>query len=103
MSELSDSDLVIFDCDGVLVDSEKISAEMLIAELDSMGISVDMPYVARHFLGRSYPVVGRVAMDQFVIELPRPVPVGTDVEVLGEVSGIGDALMVQLRPLVRVG
>ena len=27
----------------------------------------------------------------------------TDVEVLGEVSGIGDALMAQLRPLVRVG
>ena len=27
----------------------------------------------------------------------------TDVEVLGEVSGIGDALMVQLRPLVGVG
>ena len=26
----------------------------------------------------------------------------TDVEVLGEVSGIGDALMAQLRPLVRV-
>jgi competence protein ComEA len=27
----------------------------------------------------------------------------TDVEILGEVSGIGDALMAQLRPLVRVG
>jgi competence protein ComEA len=27
----------------------------------------------------------------------------TDVEVLGEVSGIGDALMVQLRPLVSIG
>lgn len=27
----------------------------------------------------------------------------TDIEVLGEVSGIGDALMAQLRPLVRVG
>jgi competence protein ComEA len=26
-----------------------------------------------------------------------------DIEVLGEVSGIGDALMAQLRPLVRVG
>lgn len=26
----------------------------------------------------------------------------TDVEILGEVSGIGDALMAQLRPLVRV-
>jgi len=27
----------------------------------------------------------------------------TDVDILGEVSGIGDALMAQLRPLVRVG
>jgi competence protein ComEA len=27
----------------------------------------------------------------------------TDIEVLGEVSGIGDALMVQLRPLVSIG
>jgi competence protein ComEA len=27
----------------------------------------------------------------------------TDVEVLGEVSGIGDALMAQLRPLIRAG
>ncbi len=27
----------------------------------------------------------------------------TDVEVLGEVTGIGDALMAQLRPLVRAG
>jgi len=27
----------------------------------------------------------------------------TDVEILGEVSGIGDALMAQLRPLVRAG
>jgi competence protein ComEA len=27
----------------------------------------------------------------------------TDIEILGEVSGIGDALMAQLRPLVRAG
>jgi competence protein ComEA len=27
----------------------------------------------------------------------------TDVEVLGEVSGIGDALMAQIRPRVRIG
>ena len=33
--------------------------------------------------GDRAPIVGRVAMDQFVIELPRPVPVGIDVEVLG--------------------
>ncbi|MFV0359929.1 HAD family hydrolase [Tropicimonas sp.] len=52
-----DFDLVIFDCDGVLIDSELISARMLVAELAEWGVEVDLPYVARHFLGRSYPVV----------------------------------------------
>ena len=28
-------DLVIFDCDGVLIDSEIISAQMLVAELEN--------------------------------------------------------------------
>jgi HAD superfamily hydrolase (TIGR01509 family) len=50
-------ELVIFDCDGVLIDSEVISARMLVAELANYGVSVDLAYVARHFLGRSYPVV----------------------------------------------
>ena len=31
-------DLVIFDCDGVLIDSEIISANMLIAELAKLGV-----------------------------------------------------------------
>lgn len=53
-------DLIIFDCDGVLIDSEKISARMLIEELATLGVTVDLAYVARNFLGRSYPVV----MDQ---------------------------------------
>lgn len=68
---MGDFDLVIFDCDGVLVDSEKISAAMLIAELGAMGITVDMPYVARHFLGRSYPVVMSQIRRDFGIDLPE--------------------------------
>ena len=48
-------ELVIFDCDGVLIDSEIISARMLVEELAKMGVAIDMAYVARHFLGRHCP------------------------------------------------
>jgi HAD superfamily hydrolase (TIGR01509 family) len=63
-------DLVIFDCDGVLIDSEVISARMLVAELKGHGIDVDLAYVARHFLGRSYPVVLTQIRADFGIDLP---------------------------------
>ena len=63
-------DLVIFDCDGVLIDSEAISARMLITELAARGVEVDLAYVARHFLGRSYPVVLEQIRRDFGIDLP---------------------------------
>lgn len=62
--------LVIFDCDGVLIDSELISARMLVAELAALGVAIDLPYVARHFLGRSYPVVMRQIREEFGLDLP---------------------------------
>ena len=64
------ADLVIFDCDGVLIDSEVISARMLIAELQKQGVSVDIAYVARHFLGRSYPTVMATIRKDFGLDLP---------------------------------
>lgn len=64
------ADLVIFDCDGVLIDSEVISARMLIAELAGLGVVVDMAYVARHFLGRSYPTVMATIRKDFGLDLP---------------------------------
>lgn len=63
-------ELVIFDCDGVLIDSEAISAEMLIQTLESYGISVDLAYVSRHFLGRSYPTVLNQIRGEFGVNLP---------------------------------
>ncbi|WP_068115618.1 HAD family hydrolase [Tropicimonas marinistellae] len=63
-------ELVIFDCDGVLIDSEVISAQMLIAELAEYGVAVDRAYVAKHFLGRSYPVVLSQIQADFGIVLP---------------------------------
>ena len=64
-------DLVIFDFDGVLVDSETISAGMLMAELARHGVEIDRAYVARHFLGRSYPVVLNQIRAEFGVVLPE--------------------------------
>ena len=63
-------DLVIFDCDGVLIDSEIISARMLVAELAGFGVNIDLDYVAQHFLGRSYPTVMKQIRAEFGLDLP---------------------------------
>ena len=63
-------ELVIFDCDGVLIDSEIISAQMLIDELAGLGVQIDLAYVARHFLGRSYPTVMATIRKEFGLDLP---------------------------------
>ena len=61
--------LVILDCDGVLIDSEVISAQMLIEELGHLGVHIDMPFVARNFLGRSYPTVMQTIRQDFGLDL----------------------------------
>lgn len=64
-------DLVIFDCDGVLVDSEIIATRTLVGELETVGVFIDTAYVATHFLGRSYRIaVERIKAD-FGIALPE--------------------------------
>ena len=68
---MSEIQLVIFDFDGVVVDSEVISARMLVAELADYGVTIDLPYVAQHFLGRSYPVVLEQIRREFAITLPQ--------------------------------
>src|SRR4051812_37989593 len=62
--------LIIFDCDGVLIDSEVISARTLIIDLARYGVVVDRPYVARHFLGRSFPMVRAHISEHLSVQLP---------------------------------
>jgi HAD superfamily hydrolase (TIGR01509 family) len=45
-------DLVIFDCDGVVVDSESISHEVFGAFIRSLGLELSEPEMQHHFLGR---------------------------------------------------
>jgi HAD superfamily hydrolase (TIGR01509 family) len=69
-------DLVIFDCDGVLVDSELITNRIFAGMLNEMGIPVSLDDVFEQFVGRSMPqcleltagLLGRPVPDEFVPE-----------------------------------
>lgn len=63
-------ELVIFDCDGVLIDSEAISAAILIQELRAINIDIDFDYVLKNFLGRSFPEVTAEIGNWFGASLP---------------------------------
>lgn len=63
-------ELVIFDCDGVLIDSEIISARVLMQALREQGVDVDFPYFKANFLGRSFPKVAASVRSDFQVKLP---------------------------------
>ena len=69
-NELRTVDLVIFDCDGVIADSEVISATLLVRQLLPYGIRIDTEYVFRNFVGKSFPVVAGIIGERFGIALP---------------------------------
>jgi HAD superfamily hydrolase (TIGR01509 family) len=49
--------LVIFDCDGVLVDSEPISVNVLVAAMNGLGVPITEEEVYGRFLGKSLATV----------------------------------------------
>ena len=65
----ADADLVIFDCDGVLVDSEVLSCRCLSEVLMEFGIGLSERDALQLFLGRSTK-----AIEQHYRELGQPLP-----------------------------
>jgi HAD superfamily hydrolase (TIGR01509 family) len=63
------SPLVIFDCDGVLVDSEPISFAVLRDTLSSAGVELEESRAYRRFLGKSMASITRMIADEFKISL----------------------------------
>lgn len=63
------SGLVIFDCDGVVADSEPIAVAALTAFLNDVGIPIEEGYVYRNFLGRSWGMVTAVLSTDFGLTL----------------------------------
>ena len=66
------SNLVIFDCDGVLVDSEPISNRVFRDMLNEIDIPVTLEYMYEHFVGLSMPK----CMELVAQLRGRPVPEG---------------------------
>ena len=62
--------LILFDCDGVLIDSEGISAEVLLSALARLGREVSFDYFCQNFVGRSFPTVARDIRENWGLKLP---------------------------------
>ena len=62
--------LVIFDCDGVLVDSELITNRVFAGMLNELGIAVTLEDMFEQFVGRSMPQ----CLELLTKMLGRPVP-----------------------------
>lgn len=57
--------LVIFDCDGVLVDSEPLSVKVLVEQLNRKGVAIDETQAYARFLGRSLSTVAQILHDDY--------------------------------------
>jgi HAD superfamily hydrolase (TIGR01509 family) len=68
--------LLIFDCDGVLVDSEPLAQEVLSLVLSDVGVDMSPDEVGRHFFGKTVPqciqiiehMIGRKLSPEFVAD-----------------------------------
>jgi HAD superfamily hydrolase (TIGR01509 family) len=71
MNAIKPTQLVIFDCDGVLVDSEPIALEVLVEALAVKGIAMDADGAAERFLGRSIGSMADVVRQEFDVEIDQ--------------------------------
>lgn len=85
-------ELVIFDCDGVLVDSEPIAVRIDIQTLAGHGITMSEAEVIERFVGRSQSVMREAIEAHIGQELPE------DWEVITE-RGYRDAFVAELRAI----
>lgn len=62
--------LVIFDCDGVLIDSEVLSCDILIDEARRAGICIDRDFVFRNCIGKTFDMNAKTIAKAAGRELP---------------------------------
>ena len=64
--------LLIFDCDGVLVDSECLATRVLLDTIRAAGAKIDDQTAYTRFLGRSDETVFGILRDEFDVAFTRP-------------------------------
>lgn len=70
MSEILDCDLIIFDCDGVLVDTEPMTTRLIAESVTAMGWAVDQAFAIETFKGKDMAEI----VEMVGAHLGRPVP-----------------------------
>ncbi len=76
--------LVIFDCDGVLVDSEPLSLGTLTAALNRIGVAIDVDTVRSRFAGTSMTsIMEHIARDYPGVAVPEDFVAAVKLETLG--------------------
>lgn len=65
---------LIFDCDGVLVDSETLAAAELVALFARMGVTMTAQQLYRDFLGRSIQTIVDTAARDYALDLAPELP-----------------------------
>jgi HAD superfamily hydrolase (TIGR01509 family) len=96
---MSRTQLVIFDCDGVLVDSEPVANRTLGLMLRGLGLGLSQEQIFQNFVGYSLPhclrviegMLGRAPPENFLRELQERTFAAFRTE-LRAMPGIGDAL-----------
>ncbi|MBR0796387.1 HAD family hydrolase [Bradyrhizobium jicamae] len=91
---LPGTDLIIFDCDGVLVDSEELSCRCLSDALGRVGVAMSTEQVHERFLGRSVAAVVAYCLDE-----GRPVP---DTFLTDLAVQVRETFRAQLKPIPGV-
>lgn len=66
-------DLVIFDCDGVLLDSEILAVEAEVSAFTRYGVPVDAAYIVEHCMGLSWKSELALISERFNVELPAEI------------------------------
>lgn len=88
--------LVIFDCDGVLVDSEPISIAVLLEVFAEHGVAIDVATAYARFLGRSMVSIGETLRDEWKFDM-------TDDHLEAIRARMRRRFRAELRPVPHVG
>lgn len=89
------ADLAIFDCDGVLVDSDRISLRIQAERISALGLEMSYEDCVRDFLGLGMPATLRILAER----LGRPVPEGWEAELD---AAVRDGFRRELTPVAGI-
>jgi HAD superfamily hydrolase (TIGR01509 family) len=89
------TDLVIYDCDGVLVDSEPIAIDVLCDMIRRLGAPVTPEIAYRRFLGHTWANVRAIIVDEFRVEV-------TDADAAAMNERLFDRFRTGLKPIPGV-